>query len=438
VTAANRGRWLAAAAAIFVALPPLLLVFWIRANVVNIPFWDEWDETPLVIAFHHGVLTFADIWTPHNEHRVLTMRLTLLGLDAILHQWSPVSEILVSIAVAVATLGGLIVLAYRTLPERAALLLSCIFSLVVFSLNQYENWVWGFQVAWFYVNAALVWAIVCLTNPRRPVLSTIGAVALCSFATASMASGLVVWAACAVVIALRPDRLRRLSVWIPVMAVAAYVYFSGFPVGGVLASHDAGYLLSAASYALTYLTVPMFGSFGISGAATIGWFVGIGLIALAIGLARDRDRARFSRTVPWLGLIAFAVADAAITGYGRAALGIGQAGSSRYTTVSQCAWIGLVAIAAVYFPAIALRWRIVILAGAFAAAVSFASEQPAAWNALVGSAQALAIARSGLASGTATDVDLNRIYPKASVERAYAEELRSVGEGPLSATPVNR
>ena len=54
----------------------------------DVPFWDEWDGTPLFYPqIFRGTLNPAALFQPHNEHRVLFMRLVNLTIVALNGEW---------------------------------------------------------------------------------------------------------------------------------------------------------------------------------------------------------------------------------------------------------------------------------------------------------------------------------------------------------------
>ena len=71
---------IATALAFMIACVPAVLVYWlIRENVVNVPFLDDWGFAPLVEKFCQGQMTFADLYAPHLEHRMVFPRLVFLA-----------------------------------------------------------------------------------------------------------------------------------------------------------------------------------------------------------------------------------------------------------------------------------------------------------------------------------------------------------------------
>ncbi len=52
---------------------------------VNVPFQDEWAVVILYRSTVHGRLSLAQLWTQHNENRMLFPNLLMLGLDHLSH-----------------------------------------------------------------------------------------------------------------------------------------------------------------------------------------------------------------------------------------------------------------------------------------------------------------------------------------------------------------
>jgi hypothetical protein len=93
-----------------------------------------------------------------------------------------------SIAVAAVTYPALLRLIPQALPCRRVLA-----SLAVFGLGQLENWLWGFQFAWFVVNAGVLWAVAIVTRSELSRWSFPIAVCCCLVASLSSAHGMVAW-----------------------------------------------------------------------------------------------------------------------------------------------------------------------------------------------------------------------------------------------------
>ncbi len=126
----------------------ILMIFLVIRMAVDVPFGDDWSWTAIIVGLHNGTLTLADLWRPHLQHRMFFPELIVLALDR-LSGWSQVNECLASVVLVI--VGQLIVLQLlrRTFAPQLAWPLWFIESLLLLSPSQSQNWVWGFQIAWF-------------------------------------------------------------------------------------------------------------------------------------------------------------------------------------------------------------------------------------------------------------------------------------------------
>jgi len=60
-------------------LPAMALLADIYRFAVNVPFMDDWQFVPLLEKAKNGTLTFQELWAPHDEHRLLLPRITIIA-----------------------------------------------------------------------------------------------------------------------------------------------------------------------------------------------------------------------------------------------------------------------------------------------------------------------------------------------------------------------
>ena len=65
-----------------------------------VPFWDQWDgeAASLYLPFANGGLTWHQMFTLHNEHRIFFTRVLAMALVAVNGQWDPQLQIVVNAA----------------------------------------------------------------------------------------------------------------------------------------------------------------------------------------------------------------------------------------------------------------------------------------------------------------------------------------------------
>ena len=65
-------------AAICCAAPFLYICYLVNQYAVNVPFWDDWAQAPMIGHFLDGNMQLSELWAQHNEHRPLIFRIARL------------------------------------------------------------------------------------------------------------------------------------------------------------------------------------------------------------------------------------------------------------------------------------------------------------------------------------------------------------------------
>jgi hypothetical protein len=349
------------------ALPVALAVF-VLCSASNVPIYDEWLWSPLVIAAHDGTLAPAQLWAQQNSHRSVLP--TLIGLAlAALTGWDTRAEALLSVALAIVCQGCLYALIARRYGRERALGPFVLASVLLYSLAQSENFLWGFQFSWWLVDAlvlGLVLALAGLPEGARGA-ARFAAALLCAIAASfSMIFGFAAWVAGAAMLFAVPGRRSVVlrAVWLLAALACMAAFFHGYqrPVdehGWFL--EDAAPWLDVPQFTLAVLGSP----FGLYGGHIVAELLGA-VLCIAFVAAMLRSRRTGEETAPWLALFAYAVAVAALTALGRTAYGLEGAVLSRYTTPATLAWIALGVLA---FPVLRERRALTaFLAASFVAA----------------------------------------------------------------------
>jgi hypothetical protein len=338
----NRRRsafWILAA-----LVPAALLLIAIARLAVNIPYWDDWRWADMVIKFDTHQLTFADLWHPEVEHRLLVPSLVALGLSRF-GGYSTVVESYFSWACSLVSLGCLYVLVKETMSESARGPVLFVQSALLFSLAQLTTYLWGFQIAWIMINTLALVVLALLAPARTGTLRFTLALAAGIAAALSSAQGLLVLPLGFFVLAVRRPRPNRfLLLWALASVVVILVYVPG------LHAHlrDEGLTLGGQAVRVLVgpivLGAPVAGWSGVLGAFVAGMIVLLFTAAATVVcvrlLAEESNEA--SRWVPWLGLTLFGVIGSLVIAFARGALGLSYGLQERYITMAAMAWIGLV------------------------------------------------------------------------------------------------
>lgn len=410
---------------------PLLTAIFVACSVANVPIYDEWLWAPLVVAAHAGHLGPAQLWAQQNSHRSVVPTALALGLAA-LDGWDTRVEALISVLLVVVSQLCVLRLFCRERDAERAALPFLTASLLLYSLAQVENFLWGFQLSWFLVNALVLAMLVALSwkSPRPADPARFLAGLCCAVAaTFSMLFGFAAWPA-GMVLLVRGPALRR-SALLVLWALAAVACAVAYAQGYHRPPDEHGWFAEAAS---PWLDLPQFalavlGSpFGLAGGRWLCELLGLGLCVAFVVLAAHAAR-RGGVDDAWSGLFVFAVVVALLTAVGRTAYGVDAAVLSRYTTPATLGWIALAGRASlVRIP------RFVVVIGAVLFAVTNLAGIFVSWQ-IAGEERDLAARIRHI--DAASDVELRRAFTnnyrldQPGFIRAETRELEALQLGPF-------
>jgi hypothetical protein len=321
---------------------------------VAVPYWDQWDLVLLLDKAYRGEITLHDFWAQHNEHRPFVPRLIMLGL-ARLTRWNIYYELVVNIALA---LGLFVVfvcqirITQRTLGAAGLHWAIPISSVIVFSISQYQNWLWGWQIQMILNVLLAMGGIVLLANGEFSWRRFGGAALLGMAATYSFANGVLFWPVGLLILLVktRGGREAKSSVagWILLSALtlASYGWHYQRPaehpqlnlvfqmpveygrivlkfIGGICGGFSESSACANDDLAL---------GAGLAGIAALGW---------AVCWLSRRQSAGIEAVLPYVGMSAYSLGSALLTGAARVGFGSQQGLASRYCTLAAPLWIAL-------------------------------------------------------------------------------------------------
>jgi len=338
------------------ALAPLVLLIWaVWQYAVNVPFSDQWEFVPLLDKTYHGGLTFHDLWAQHNEHRLLFPEIIMLALACLTH-WDIRYELALNLLLA---LGIFAVLVHQVKITGRKLGLGGlrwavpVIALITFSLAQYQNWLWGWQLQMFLNVLAALGGLVLLANETFRWRRFAFAALLGIVATYSFANGLLFWPVglCILFVATTGTKAGRaaLSGWtlVSVLTLVSYLYHFQKPEKHPPLNLVFKMPLDYVAYVLKYTGTLCVQYGGGYGAADGGFALVFGLAALvafgwAVGMLLRRRIADVRTLLPYIGMSLYSLVSALMTGVGRLGFGSNEALSSRYGTMMVPFWVALV------------------------------------------------------------------------------------------------
>lgn len=345
-------------------LPVFLSLNFVVRFAVDVPFWDQWELVPQISRMYAGTLRFADLYLQHNEHRILVPRLVMLGLVR-LTGWDTRFEMFVGWLLLLATAVVLLVEYIRALGRDVGSLLRFLpIAWLVFTLRQFENLLWGWQLQVFLAAFGVVASMALLCSGKVTPRRTLLAILCAEVSSFSFAAGLAVWpAGAAAILARREARWQRLGLWLGSVGLTLLLYLPGYhrpahhPNPGYFASH----LARSAYFFLAMLGGSLVRDTEVATAAAVG-LVLLGLCVILFLLWR-RGELDLGRVGIGLPLVVFAAVSAAMATVGRVGFEygterVGMALSSRYTTLT------LLGVYGVYRASLVVgaeRWRQALL-----------------------------------------------------------------------------
>ncbi|NHC34288.1 hypothetical protein [Scytonema millei] len=323
-------------------IPPAVTLCFIAIFSVNAPFWDQWSLVNLFEKIIKGKVSFVDFFAQHNEHRILFPKI-IYTILAFVSNWDIRYESYFSVFLVVITF--LIFYKISTLNAKNNLnvskhltnILTCV---LLFSIVQYENWLWGFQLAWFLVNTCLATAvlIISLSNnyPKRLYLAAIP----CFIASFSLAHGLLTWLAVIPSIVSIKGNARqkkiRITIWLLLFLLNLVAYFINYhkPNHHPTTLFFVKNPLATLHYFFTLLGTPLIYKAILPTLVGIIFF-GVFLLLTFHFVKKTNFMLNIDLEVAsWISIGLFAILFALVTTLGRAGYGVGHAMSVKYITSS--------------------------------------------------------------------------------------------------------
>lgn len=125
-----------------------------------VPIYDQWDgEAALLYSrYLRGALSLAQLFAPHNEHRIFVFRLLALLHLELAGEWNTRLEMILGAIVDTAVITWFTSLLMPLVSPRRRVLLAC-FVAFLFAFPLFENALWGFQAQ---VYLSLLFGIAAL------------------------------------------------------------------------------------------------------------------------------------------------------------------------------------------------------------------------------------------------------------------------------------
>ena len=334
------------------SLPAICAIYMMWTHWVPVPFWDEWDTPGAQLAsYYRGTLTFAELCSQHNEHRLLFPRLVWLPL-AIVAGWDVRHGMVLTFCFVCLGSAGLYQLlrsSNGTAAGRAFVF--GLMNLVLFSPRQYETFLVGAQGQTFVPTFMLVLALLVNLSGKSLQTKTILNAAIAHVSTYSFGNGMLVWLLAFPLETRSADlpasRQRRRIFW-----RAVYILMAGLSVASYFISYRhpsaAPPVVSPIAQLpafLRFVLVWIGSLFNVGGPMICGaviLFLFGGLAAVAIWQMRRGGNWRSH--YPWLALGCYTLISGCVAAMARLGFDYSMAGDARYTAFSAFLYVAVLGL----------------------------------------------------------------------------------------------
>ncbi|MBI2327747.1 hypothetical protein HYU92_05520 [Candidatus Curtissbacteria bacterium] len=338
---------------LFTLIPIIYLIYAAIRYSVDLPSWVEWYDVYLFEKMFSHTLTLPDLWAQHNEHRLFFPRIVTLALGQFTG-WNLKYEIAFNVILGIGIFASLVYSLKREIKNFKKFSLYLIIpaiSFLVFSLNQFENWLWGMQKLVFMNVLAVVIGFIVLGSVSMTLMAILVAAFFGLVATYSYAGGLSYWPIGFVLIYFhsklsREKKIKFLILWIIIAFVVYFSYFIGYaapkfdpPIPPTLVFK---YPVETIKYILMLLGSPL-EIISVNRAVLFGV---LGVVIYLFSLYRLFKTKILSVNLILLqfALGLYAILSAIMTASGRIGLGFPIQPISRYVTLTSLFWISIVVL----------------------------------------------------------------------------------------------
>ncbi len=325
---------------------PVIGYFWFLAHFsVNAMIEDQWDDVTVIQHSYVHFFPWGVMWAQHFENRILFPNMVMVLLAHTVHFNIRVEEVVGAVLLVVAA--ALLLWAHKRRAPSIPWLYYCPVAFLVFSVVQYGNTIWGFQLAWYMVMLCLAAAIVLLDRVTLTWVTFSAAVAVAVVGSFSSLQGLLIWPTGLVLLYFRRRSWSQIGVWVAAAVVATVLYFHNYKSS---VSPDQGYarhhLLPAFKFFLFAIGDVVGKPVGLGTSDSDNTFIvlfGLVIFLLAVatvlicGFRRDQRGA----SPVGIALICYGLLFAALITQGRSFLGYSAASFSRYTTFDVLILVGI-------------------------------------------------------------------------------------------------
>src|SRR2546421_8976734 len=304
---ASRRRTVFALIWIVALIPILHVTYLVRHYAVEVPTLDDWEMAPLIVNAHTGHLKWADLFAQQEEARTVLPKLVfILSADG---HWDVRDQMFLSVACCWLTAAGIFILLRRSRMGPVAMAVCFWLAvLTIFSLAQYELWIFASGFPSFFTALFLVAGLILIGTEGLPTgWKFVLCVLLATASSFTLPHGLLAWVLTFPVLLLSrhiPRWRLWLAAWLGPWPFCAIAYFWDYRKPGYLPVFAPTtspleyirFILAFLGGGLAYAmkNQPIVSAILFGGTQLVLFFVGFGYT-----LSRIRDRLFIAKVAPW-------------------------------------------------------------------------------------------------------------------------------------------
>jgi ABC-2 type transport system permease protein len=326
--------------AILLIIPPILCLLYIWKYGFNVIYWDEWEFVPYFQHFFMGQLTFSDLFSLHNEHRIFFPRIIFL-VDAVLfHYYTKYISYLSWLSLVIILFMLYRMFASYVKNKKLAVIELIPVAFILFTFKQWESILFGLTICSYLSVFGFIAAIYLLDKTDRINFTFLSAILFGVISTYSYSIGLLTWPLGLLFLLISKTQNRsRLSIgWSLVGVLAISVYFYGFHLNP--AHPSVLYPMAHPDMAIEFLLVNISSlfAFTVNSGLVIGGILFVLLTAVFVIILKNNLVKKYSLPII---LILFSLGSTGLLLIGRSGFGVDAGLTSRYIHYTLFTVIGL-------------------------------------------------------------------------------------------------
>jgi hypothetical protein len=314
---------------------------------VNAISGDQWADVQVIAQNFGHFPNWSSLWSLHTDNRVFFPNLIVIALAHTVSFNIEVEEYLSALMLLAAV--AMLIWAHKRRSPTTPLLFYCPVAFVLLSLAQWQNALWGFQLAWFLVLLSFAVSMFLLDRGTLPWPVLVAAILVTIVGSYSSIQGLIIWPTGLVLLYHRRRPAWAFVAWIATGLVTAAFYFRNYyaPASSPqFALHHLVFFVKFFLFALGDVVGLPLRVNGPGNVAVMAFGAGILVLAVLVVLKWGIRRDVRSGAPIGIAMIVFGLLFDALITEGRLEFGYWGASQSRYTTYD------LLVLAGIYMTAL--------------------------------------------------------------------------------------